>query len=70
MLFETNTVIVIFFVAVLKKYYLGRFKRRLCYEPNFKPLTSRIVDLTHRRQLHQIFIKKSISERRWSITSR
>lgn len=37
-----------------RRYYLGRFKRRFRSEPNLKALTSRIVELTRRRQLHQV----------------
>lgn len=40
-----------------RRYYLGRFKRRFRSEPNLKPLTSRIVDLTRRRQLHQVSLE-------------
>lgn len=41
-----------------RRYYLGRFKRRAARsEPNLKPLTSRIVDLTRRRQLHQVYLE-------------
>ncbi|XP_049415717.1 pentatricopeptide repeat-containing protein At5g10690 isoform X1 [Solanum stenotomum] len=47
-----------------RRYYLGRFKRRFRSEPNLKPLTSRIVDLTRRRQLHQIFVEIEIAKKR------
>ncbi|XP_009594574.1 pentatricopeptide repeat-containing protein At5g10690 [Nicotiana tomentosiformis] len=47
-----------------RRYYLGRFKRRFRSEPNLKPLTSRIVDLTRRRQLHQIFEEIEIAKKR------
>ncbi|KAK6782690.1 hypothetical protein RDI58_020486 [Solanum bulbocastanum] len=47
-----------------RRYYLGRFKRRFRSEPNLKPLTSRIVDLTRRKQLHQIFVEIEIAKKR------
>ncbi|XP_009767366.1 pentatricopeptide repeat-containing protein At5g10690 isoform X1 [Nicotiana sylvestris] len=46
------------------RYYLGRFKRRFRSEPNLKALTSRIVELTRRRQLHQIFEEIEIAKKR------
>lgn len=52
-------------LPVSRRYYLGRFKRRLRSEPNLKPLTSRIVDLTRRRQLHQIFVEVEIAKKRY-----
>uniref|UniRef100_A0A2N9HK98 CBS domain-containing protein n=1 Tax=Fagus sylvatica TaxID=28930 RepID=A0A2N9HK98_FAGSY len=35
------------------------------YRPNLKPLTSRIVQLTRRRQLHQIFEEIEVAKRRY-----
>ncbi|CAN4128234.1 unnamed protein product [Withania somnifera] len=46
------------------RYYLGRFKRRSRLEPDLKPLTSRIVELTRRRQLQQIFVEIEIAKKR------
>ncbi|XP_060208034.1 pentatricopeptide repeat-containing protein At5g10690 [Lycium barbarum] len=47
-----------------RRYYLGRFKRRFRSEPNLKPLTSRVVELTRTRQLHQIFVEIEIAKKR------
>ncbi|XP_059275280.1 pentatricopeptide repeat-containing protein At5g10690 isoform X1 [Lycium ferocissimum] len=47
-----------------RRCYLGKFKRRFPSEPNLKPLTSRVVELTRRRQLHQIFVEIEIAKKR------